>query len=165
MLQRWAHRVVHVDTAESLVIRLTWVTGRGYYATCLDAAWDIVCYTFRTVMANRIINSVFVIMVLWMICANIAKLIDKNQSIIINGWNVQKCCSFPYVTWTATGWISLSDSLRRWSQWPHGLRCRPWSLGSWDSGFESRLRHGCLSSSNSSSFTCHSINDAIWSSY
>jgi hypothetical protein len=32
-------------------------------------------------------------------------------------------------------------------QWPWGLRRRPWSLGRWDYGFESRSRHGCLSSS------------------
>jgi hypothetical protein len=32
------------------------------------------------------------------------------------------------------------------SQWPRGLRRRPSSLGRWDHGFESRLRHGCLSS-------------------
>jgi hypothetical protein len=33
------------------------------------------------------------------------------------------------------------------SQWPRGLRRRPWSLGRWGRRFESRLRHGCLSSS------------------
>jgi hypothetical protein len=33
------------------------------------------------------------------------------------------------------------------SQWPCGLRCWHWSLGRWDRGLESRLRHGCLSSS------------------
>jgi hypothetical protein len=32
-----------------------------------------------------------------------------------------------------------------WSLWPHGLKCRPWSLRHWDSQFESHLRHGCLS--------------------
>jgi hypothetical protein len=36
--------------------------------------------------------------------------------------------------------------LRR-SQQPRGLRRRHWWLGRWDRGFESRLRHGCLSSS------------------
>jgi hypothetical protein len=32
------------------------------------------------------------------------------------------------------------------SQWPRGLRPRAWSLGRCDPGFESSLRHGCLSS-------------------
>jgi hypothetical protein len=31
------------------------------------------------------------------------------------------------------------------SQWPCGLRHRSWWLGCWDCGFESRLKHGCLS--------------------
>jgi hypothetical protein len=39
----------------------------------------------------------------------------------------------------------LQTSSRR-SQWPPGLRPRLWSLGLWDLGFESWLRHGCLSS-------------------
>jgi hypothetical protein len=30
------------------------------------------------------------------------------------------------------------------SQWPRNLRRRPSSLGQWDRGFKSRLRHGCL---------------------
>jgi hypothetical protein len=34
-----------------------------------------------------------------------------------------------------------------WSQLPRVMRGRPWSLGRWDRGFESRLRQGCLSSS------------------
>jgi hypothetical protein len=33
------------------------------------------------------------------------------------------------------------------SQWPRGLSRRPWSLGRWDRRFESRLRHGSVSSS------------------
>jgi hypothetical protein len=32
------------------------------------------------------------------------------------------------------------------SQWPGGLRRRPWSLGRWDRGFKFRLRHVSLSS-------------------
>jgi hypothetical protein len=32
-----------------------------------------------------------------------------------------------------------------WSLWPHGLKCRPWSLRHWDSRFESHLWHGWLS--------------------
>jgi hypothetical protein len=35
----------------------------------------------------------------------------------------------------------------RLSERPWGLRRKPWSLGRWDHGFESGLRHGCLSSS------------------
>jgi hypothetical protein len=31
------------------------------------------------------------------------------------------------------------------SQWPCGLRRGSWPVGYWDRGFESRLRHGCLS--------------------
>jgi hypothetical protein len=30
-------------------------------------------------------------------------------------------------------------------QWPHGLRRRPWTRGSWDRGFESCLSHGYVS--------------------
>jgi hypothetical protein len=30
------------------------------------------------------------------------------------------------------------------SQWPGGLRRRPWSFRRWYFGFESRWRHGCL---------------------
>jgi hypothetical protein len=33
------------------------------------------------------------------------------------------------------------------SQWLCGLRHRPWSFGRCDHGFESRLMHGCMSSS------------------
>jgi hypothetical protein len=33
------------------------------------------------------------------------------------------------------------------AQWPRILKYRPWSLGRWDCGFESRLKHGCVSSS------------------
>jgi hypothetical protein len=39
------------------------------------------------------------------------------------------------------------QKVSRLSQWPRGLRRRPWSLGLWNRGFESRLIHGCLSSS------------------
>jgi hypothetical protein len=37
-------------------------------------------------------------------------------------------------------------TLFRQSQWPCGLRHKPWSLKHWDHGFESNLRHVCLSS-------------------
>jgi hypothetical protein len=37
----------------------------------------------------------------------------------------------------------------RRSQWPRGPKRRPWQLGRWDPSFESRLRHGCLSSYHS----------------
>jgi hypothetical protein len=33
------------------------------------------------------------------------------------------------------------------SQWPCGLRRGSWQVGCWDHGFESRLRHRCLSAS------------------
>jgi hypothetical protein len=33
------------------------------------------------------------------------------------------------------------------SQWPCGLRRETWPVSCWDRGFESRLRHGCLSAS------------------
>jgi hypothetical protein len=33
------------------------------------------------------------------------------------------------------------------SQWPCGLRRGSWPVGCWDRGFESCLRHGCLSAS------------------
>jgi hypothetical protein len=42
--------------------------------------------------------------------------------------------------------IQLDGSRGRF-QWPRGLRRRLWSLGGWERGFESRLWHGCLSSS------------------
>jgi len=38
------------------------------------------------------------------------------------------------------------DLIHSRSQSTSGLRQRPWLLGRWDRGFESRLRHGCLSS-------------------
>jgi hypothetical protein len=41
----------------------------------------------------------------------------------------------------------VSHGAEGWSQWPRGLRCRPWSLGRWDHGFKSCLRHRYLSSS------------------
>jgi hypothetical protein len=40
------------------------------------------------------------------------------------------------------------------SQWLHGLKRRPWSLGPWDRWFVSRLRHGCLSSSFCGVLSC-----------
>jgi hypothetical protein len=42
--------------------------------------------------------------------------------------------------------IRLRKKKSNRSQWPRGLRCRHWSLGCWDRGFESHLRNGCLSS-------------------
>jgi hypothetical protein len=56
--------------------------------------------------------------------------------------------SFVYGLFNDT--ISSSNS---WSQWPRGLRYKPWSLGRWYCGFESHLRHGRLPSS----IPCHSL--------
>jgi hypothetical protein len=41
----------------------------------------------------------------------------------------------------------VTKQIARRSQWPCGLRRGSWPVGCWDRGFESRLRHGCLSAS------------------
>jgi hypothetical protein len=50
--------------------------------------------------------------------------------------------------------LKKSNSIISRSQWSRGLRRRPWSLGRWHSGFETRLRHGCLSSSSCVVLSC-----------
>jgi hypothetical protein len=54
---------------------------------------------------------------------------------------------------------------RNWSQWPQGLKGRPWSLGRWDRGFESRLRHVCLSSSIHHYHSPITLSSTLFSSY
>jgi hypothetical protein len=41
--------------------------------------------------------------------------------------------------------IIRSNNVNGRSQWPCGLRRGSWPVGCWDRGFESRLRHRCLS--------------------
>jgi hypothetical protein len=47
--------------------------------------------------------------------------------------------------WYFTSGLNLISKHHYRPQWPPGLRLRPWLLGRWDRGIESRLRHGCLS--------------------
>jgi hypothetical protein len=63
------------------------------------------------------------------------------------------------------GWFlctSMASHSRR-SHWPRDLRRRPWWLGRWDRGFESRLRHGYLSSSLCVVLSCVETIATAWS--
>jgi hypothetical protein len=55
-----------------------------------------------------------------------------------------KAVHIPLV-WTEI--LNLVEIILCRSQWPCGLRRGSWPVGSWDRGFESRSRHGCLSAS------------------